>query len=203
MLAPLKVPVATALYTLLGVLLAKLWYDDVHWPLWVSLVVVTALAVGTAPLARAEITRRPLVALRIFETYSWINGLLAAVAACTTVLVTIELSAVAGKDDPVKELVTQASAALTTLIGGIVVATKDADETLGRRIAKEFQARFTMAGQTGTGAVPLAPGSPSLLAVFTKYENGWTDWTADNRLARVTSLQEHLAADRRDGAAVA
>ena len=196
MLAPLKVPVATALYTLVGLLLAKLWYDDRHWPLWIALAVAVALALAMAPLARAQITQRPLVALRVFETYSWINGLLAAVGACAAVLVTVGLSSVAGSDNPTKELVSQASAALTTLIGGLVVATKDADETLGRRIAKEFQGRFTMEGQPEQGKVALKRDSPSLLALFTKYENGWTDWSEDNRAARVQALAAHLPADR-------
>ena len=109
---------------------------------------------------------------------------------------TVSLTAAAGKDDPVKEVVTQVSAALTALISGLVVATKDADETLGKRIAKEFQARFTVVGQEEEGKTALKADSPSLLAVFTRYENGWTDWSKDNRDARVASLDEHLAADR-------
>jgi len=196
MLAPLRVPVATALYALLGILLAKYWYDGVHWPMWTALGAVVALALGTAPTARSLITRRPLLALRVFETYSWINGLLAAVAACATVLVTVRLTEAAGGNDPVKELVTQASAALITLIGGVLVATKDVDETLGKRIAKEFQAKFTMRGQEQDGKVALKEGSAALLAVFTKYENGWTDWSGDNRTARITLLQDNLARDR-------
>jgi hypothetical protein len=196
MLAPLKVPLATAVFTLLGVLLAKYWYDDVHWPLWLALVVVLLLALGMTPAARSQITTNPLRALRLFETYSWINGLLAAVASCATVLVTIELTALAGDENPVKQLVTSASAALTALISGVVVATKDIDETLGKRIAKEFQKKFTMPGSAKEGEVVLSAGSKSLIAVFTRYENGWTDWSADNREARVKSLAANLASDR-------
>ncbi len=205
LLAPLKAPLATAVYTLVGVLLAKYWYDGLYWPTWVALAVAIALAVGIAPAARSLITRRPQTALRAFESYAWINGLLAAVAVCTTVLVTVELTALAGKEDPLKELVTQASTALTALIGGIVVATKDEDEALGKWIAKEFQAKFTMRGQvamgpeeerTVNGTVPLNPESKSLIAVYTKYSHGWTDWSKDNRVARIKSLQENLATDR-------
>jgi predicted lysophospholipase L1 biosynthesis ABC-type transport system permease subunit len=197
MLEPLKVPLATALYTLLGLLLATFWYDDVHWPLWTAVAAAIVLALGVAPIARAQITRKPVIALRVFEAYGWINGLVAAVATCTTVLVSVELGALGGKDDPVKELVTQVTTALTSLIGGIVVATKDADATLGRRIAREFQSRFTLEGQPDPGdKLALKRGSPSLLAVFTKYENGWTDWSEDNRAARIRSLDENLAADR-------
>jgi hypothetical protein len=155
-----------------------------------------ALALGVAPIARSRITSNPVFALRTFEAYSWINGLLAAVAASATILVSVELTGIAGTASPQKELVTQVSTALTALIGGLVVATKDADETLGKRIAKEFQARFTLQGQPGAGKVALKAGSPSLLAVFTKYANGWTDWTADNRAARVQKLKANLAADR-------
>ncbi|MGN9914694.1 hypothetical protein ACTMTJ_44915 [Phytohabitans sp. LJ34] len=196
MLAPLRVPLATALYALIGILLARYWYDGVHWPTWTTLGVAAALAFCAAPTARSQITRRPLLAMRIFETYSWINGLLAAVAACATVLVTVKLAAAGGDDDPLKELVTQASAALTTLIGGIVVATKDVDETLGKRIAKEFQAKFTVQGQEQEGKVTLERDSAALLAVFTKYENGWTDWSEDTRAARIKSLEDNLVTDR-------
>jgi len=195
MLAPLIVPLATALYTLLGVLLAKFWYDNVYWPVVVALIVAVILAAAVAPVSRAFITSSPMAALRSFEAYSWINGLLAAVAASATVIVTVELAAVAGKDDPLKELVTQVSAALTALIGGMVVATKDADETLGKRIAKEFRAKFTMEGHPEAGKMTLKRDSPSLLAVFTNYSNSWTDWSADNREARIKSLRDNLATD--------
>lgn len=196
MLSPLKIPVATAVYTLLGVLLAKYWFDGIHWPMWLALIIAGAAALGVAPIARSQITSKPVVAMRAFETYSWINGLLAAIAACATVLVTVELSAIAGKDDPLKELITQATAALTTLIGGVVVATKDADETLGKRIAKEFESKFTVEGQPENGKVALKPDSAALLAVFSKYANGWTDWSRDNRTARVESLRDNLASDK-------
>jgi hypothetical protein len=206
LLAPLKVPLATAAYTLVGLVLAKYWYDGVYWPTWVALLGAVALAVGIAPAARSLITRRPKAALRAFESYAWLNGLLAAVATCATVLVTVKLSAVAGEKDPVKELITQASTALTALIGGVVVATKDQDETLGKWIAKEFQAKFTVRGQEAQGQGPqaqdvpglvtLKPDSASLIALHTKYENGWTDWSKDNRVARVECLHDNLAADR-------
>jgi hypothetical protein len=185
-LAPMKVPIATALYTLLGVLLAKYWYDGVYWLTVLVLAVALLLAIVVAPLARNFITRYPMAALGMFEGYSWINGLLAAVAACATVLVTVELSALAPEDDPVKELFTQVSAALTTLIGGVVVATKDTDETLGKGIAKEFQGKFTIEGNPKKGKVQLKPDSPSLLAVFTRYANDWTDWSRENRKARIS-----------------
>lgn len=196
MLAPLRVPLATAAYTLVGVLLATFWFDGVRWPVWGTAVLAILLALALTPVARSLITSRPLAALRVFESYSWVNGLLTAVATSVTVLVTVSLTAAAGKDDPVKEVVTQVSAALTALISGLVVATKDADETLGKRIAKEFQAKFTVVGQEEEGKTALKADSPSLLAVFTRYENGWTDWSKDNRDARVASLDEHLAADR-------
>lgn len=196
MLAPLKVPVASAAYTLIGLLLAKYWYDGVYWPTWLTLAVALALAFGIAPIARRFITTKPTLALRAFESYGWINGLLSAVAACVAVLVTVKLTAVAGKDDPVKQLVTQASTALTALIGGIVVATKDTDDKLGKWIAREFQAKFTRAGKGEPGKVALKAGSESEVAVFTRYANHWTDWSEDNRAARVKALNEHLAADR-------
>jgi|tagenome__1003787_1003787.scaffolds.fasta_scaffold20817796_3 hypothetical protein len=196
MLAPLKVPLATVVYTALGILLAKFWYDGAPWATLVALFVAAALALSTAPLARQLITSKPSLSLDLFESYSWITGLLTAVATAATVLVTVELAAVAGKEDPLKELVTQASAALTALIGGVVVATKDVDESLGKWIAKEFQLRFTMEGQEPGEKVVLKKDSPSLLAVFTKYENGWTDWSKDNRAARVKSLEENLSNDK-------
>lgn len=196
MLAPLKVPLATAVYTLVGILLASWWFAEVYWPVWLAAALAVALAFGLAPLGRRLVTTRPRQALRVFESYAWVNGLLTAVATSATVLVTVSLTAAAGTDDPIKELVTQASAAITALIGGVVVATKDADETLGTRIAKEFQACFTVVGQEEPGKVALRPESPSLLAVFTKYANGWTDWSKDNREARVAALSDHLAADR-------
>lgn len=198
MLAPLRAPLVTALYSAVGVLLAKTWYDGSRWPSLLVLLVSLALALGLAPLARRNITTNPRSALRLFESYSWVNGLLAAVLAALTIVVTIEFASVAGKVDPQKELVTQLSAAITSLLGGLLVATKDEDESLGKRIAKEFQARFTMAGQTknAEGKVPLKKGSPSLIAVFTNYDYGWTDWSSANRRERVEELQKNLAADR-------
>jgi len=181
MLAPLRLPLATVVFTALGLLLAKLWYDGNQWATGIALAIAAALALSIAPVARGFITSKPARSLALFESYSWVNGLLTAVATAATVLVTVQLTAVAGKDDPLKELVTQTCAALTALIGGIVVATKDVDESLGKWIAKEFQSRFTMEGQDPGGKVVLKRDSPSLLAIFTKYENGWTDWSKDNR----------------------
>lgn len=196
MLAPLKVPFATAVYAIAGLVLAKFWFDAIYWPTLAAALSAIALMLGLAPVGRNYIPSKPRRALAFFEAYWWVNGLATAVLTCAAVLATVELTGLAGTEDPTKELVTQSSAALTALIGGVVVATKDADETFGKRIAKEFQARFTMEGQEEEGKVTLRRESPSLIAVFTRYENGWTDWSEVNRGERVESLQQNLHRDR-------
>ena len=42
----------------------------------------------------------------------------------------------------------------------------------------------------------LQPGSQSEVAVFTRYANHWTDWSQDNRAARVKVSNDNLATDR-------
>ena len=133
MFASLRVPVATAVYTLVGVLLAKYWFR--RHPL-------ADLArpgggrrggIRESPRSPAGSLRsKPMLALRTFESYWWINGLLAAVAACVSVLVAVKFTGGGRQGGPGEELVGQMSAALTTLIGGIVVATKDTDDKLGK-----------------------------------------------------------------------
>lgn len=196
MLAPMKVPFATAVYAITGLLLAQYWYDGMYWPTLVAAILTIVLMFGLTPLARRYIATRPVRALKFFEAYWWVNGLATAVLTCGGVLVAVQFTKLGGEGDPTKELFAQASAALTALIGGVVVATKDADESLGKRIAKEFQARFTMEGQNEKGKVTLHRESPSLIAVFTRYENGWTDWSESNRYERAQSLQDHLDRDR-------
>lgn len=211
MLAPLKAPAITAAYTLVGLLLTRWWFDGHYWPAILLLVVSTVLALAIWPIGSALITRQPLRALTLFESYAWVNGLLAAAAVCVSSLAAITLGGIAPGEDPLKSLIGQAGTALTTLVAGIFVAAKDADETLGKRIGNEFKSRFTMEGQVLSqerrSKEPPAvlrrwadeakrELSPSLIAVFAEYANGWTDWSEDNRRARVKSLAANLDKDK-------
>lgn len=199
MLAPLKDPLVSVLYTLLGLLLAKWWFDGLIWPALVLLGLCLVFTLALSPAADSQIVVNPKRALRILEAYAWVNGLLAASAVCVTTLVMVTGNGLAGKEDPTMTLIKAVATALTTLIGGVFVATKDADDTVGKRIAKQFQEKFTMEGQEDDegeeSKVVLKKGSESILALFTRYAYGWTDWTEDNRRARIDSLATHLAGD--------
>jgi hypothetical protein len=196
MLGSLRVLLLTATYTIVGVGLAWLWYRGQYGLVGALALIALLLAAAVAPLARRLITTQPMLALHVFEAYSWVNGLLAAVVTSTTVVVTIEFAKVTPAADPDKELLKQVGAAIIALIGGLVVATKDVDATLGKHIEKEFQAKFTLEGAPAPGKVGLKKKSKSLIAVFTRYANNWTDWSKDNRHARVLTLQENLVKDR-------
>ncbi|MCW2805972.1 MAG: hypothetical protein QOF52_333 [Propionibacteriaceae bacterium] len=193
MIDALRIPVLTAIYSLIGVGLAALWYSgmrEVALGLGVAALIV---AVVLGVVADRLITSKPKISLFLYEYRALAIGILSAVASCFTVLITIYFTELAGSLDPQKTLLSTLSSSLTALIAGLFVSAKDTDEVLGKFIASKFQARFRAEGETlSEGQVALPPDSDALRAVFAAYSYGWTDWSRDIRHERIGYLHSFL-----------
>lgn len=188
MIGPIRTPLLTAVYALIGVGAAVLW---IRFGLWWFVILATvcamAAAVAIERLADKNVTAMPTMALSLYEARAGVVGVVSALVGGLVVLVTLWAAELAGSSDPDKTLVTTATAALTSLISGVFVSVKDTDEAVGKHVRDEFRTRFEEDAR-------IPKQSDVEKAIYTDYEGGWTDWSRANRKKRIEKVQEYLDA---------
>lgn len=186
MISPLRTPLLSAAYALIGVGVATLW---IRFGLWWVVLLLTVLAAAAAAIAErtadASVVTKPMRALRLYEAQSAIVGVVSAFAGGLVVVITLWAATIAGTADPEKTLITTASAAVTALVSGIFVTVKETDETLGSHVRDEFRERF----KTDT-RIPRR--SPTEKAIYSDVEADWSDWSRAIRKKRVQNVQTFL-----------
>src|SRR5262245_55214607 len=90
-ISPLRVPLLTAVLSVLGLCLAVWGHNWGQWGVGIVAAAAVPAAIVVPKIANQKITTKPRLALRIFESLSIVSGFLSAVMACLTVLGAVAL----------------------------------------------------------------------------------------------------------------
>lgn len=187
MVGPIRTPLLTAIYALIGAGAAALW---VAVPFgWLAVLIVTGIAVGVAVRlersADSKVTSQPTAARQYYEAKAVVIGLVSALAGGLAVLITI-WAATWFADVPTdqEKLIAAVSAALTSLISGVFVSVKETDEAVGNHVRNEFRERWKSRNLPQEVA----------WAIFSDNEQGYVTWSKEGRKLRVDVVQKWLDA---------
>lgn len=204
-LEPLRAPVTALVASLAAALLAWAWFNDHRGPAVAGAVILvlagwTCLSVGDLLLPG-----HPVAAVRVMNWTALAYVAILAVAGAAAIVVTVALAVGDDASDQVKEMWSAVTAAVTTFLGAIVVASDKSDSAVGDAVKARFYAHYgrddddhTPVGSryvddTEQGRRLFPADSDGVNAL---YGEGWGNilgWDSDARLDRAKAIAKYMS----------
>jgi hypothetical protein len=191
----LGTPVRALLVAMLGAWWAWLWFSGDRW--WVALIAAVALLAGLIVdwIGRSAPPNKPHRAVYLMEWWIVVPMVLAALAAATAIVVTVELVAPDNATSEAKETIAALATAITAfLASGFVDWAADGSDS---RASDRIRDRFYTTYQTTFRA-----GSVADLFVYSANHGGADGWGRAARRIRANGIKDRWEEDRAESQTV-